>query len=52
MPSSDAVVMDITSDARKMVAAAKERNLLAMANLKMAFQTKNSIWLDLQDHEQ
>jgi hypothetical protein len=41
MPSSDAVVMDIATEQGKMVAKAKERNSLAMANLTMAFQTEN-----------
>jgi hypothetical protein len=41
MPSSDSVVIDITTDAGKMVAAAKKRNALAMANLTMAFPTEN-----------
>jgi hypothetical protein len=41
IPSSDSVVIDITTDAGKMVAAAKKRNALAMANLTMAFQTEN-----------
>jgi hypothetical protein len=36
------VVIDITTDASKIVAAAKERNWLHdMANLTMAFQTEN-----------
>jgi hypothetical protein len=39
MPSSDSVVIDIASDTGKMVAAAKERNALAMANLTMAFES-------------
>jgi Na+-translocating ferredoxin:NAD+ oxidoreductase RnfC subunit len=41
MPSSDLVVIDITTEPGKMVAAAKERNTLAMANLTMAFETEN-----------
>jgi hypothetical protein len=41
MPSSDAVVIDMTSDTGKMIAGAKERDLLAMANLMMSFQTEN-----------
>jgi hypothetical protein len=41
MPSSDSMVIDTTTDAGKMIAAAKERNMLAMANLTMAFKTDN-----------
>jgi hypothetical protein len=41
MPSSDAVVIDMTSDAGKMIAAVKERNELAMSNLTMLFETEN-----------
>jgi hypothetical protein len=41
MPSSDSVVIDLTTDAGKMIAAAKERNSLAMANVTMAFETEN-----------
>ncbi len=41
MPSSDSVVIDLTTDAGKMISAAKERNSLAMANLTMAFETEN-----------
>jgi hypothetical protein len=41
MPSTDAVVIDMTSDNGKKIAAAKERNALAMANLTMAFKTEN-----------
>jgi hypothetical protein len=46
MPSSDLVVIDIITEPEKMVAAAKERNALAMANLTMAnltmtFKTEN-----------
>jgi hypothetical protein len=41
MPSSDAVVIDIATEQGKMVAKAKERNSLAMANLTMAFETEN-----------
>ncbi len=36
-PSSDSVVIDITTEPGKMVAAAKKRNALAMANLTKAF---------------
>jgi hypothetical protein len=41
MPSSDAVVIDITTKAGKKIAAAKEINLLAMDNLTMALETEN-----------
>jgi hypothetical protein len=41
MPSSDSVVIDLTTDAGKMISAAKERNSLTMANLTMAFETEN-----------
>jgi hypothetical protein len=41
MPSSDSVVINLTTGAGKMISAAKERNSLAMANLKMAFETEN-----------
>jgi hypothetical protein len=41
MPSSDAVVIDITTDTGKMIAAGKERNRMATANLTTAFQTEN-----------
>jgi hypothetical protein len=41
MPSRDAVVIDMTSNAGKKIAAAEERNLLAMANLRVAFETEN-----------
>ncbi len=41
LPSSDLVVIDLTTDAGKMISAAKERNSLAMANLTMAFETDN-----------
>jgi hypothetical protein len=41
MPSSDSAVIDLTTDAGKMISAAKERNSLAMANLTMAFETEN-----------
>jgi hypothetical protein len=41
MPSSDAVVIEMTSETGKKIAAAKERNALAMSNLTMAFETEN-----------
>jgi hypothetical protein len=41
MPSGDSVVIDTTTEPGKMVAAAKERNALAMANLTMAFELEN-----------
>ena len=41
LPSSDLVVIDLTTDAGKMISAAKERNSLAMANLTMEFETEN-----------
>jgi hypothetical protein len=41
MPSSDSVVIDLTTDAGKMLSAAKERNSLVMATLTMAFETEN-----------
>jgi hypothetical protein len=41
MPSSDSVVINIATDTGKMVAAAKERSALAMANLTMAFKSEN-----------
>jgi hypothetical protein len=41
MPPSDAVVIYIATELGKKIAAAKERNSLAMANLTMAFETEN-----------
>jgi hypothetical protein len=42
MPASDSVVViDIATDVGKKVAAAKERNARAMANLTMAFQMES-----------
>jgi hypothetical protein len=41
MPSSDAVVIDMTTELGKKIAAANDRNSLAMANLTMAFETEN-----------
>jgi hypothetical protein len=45
MPFSDAVVIDMTSNSGKMIAAAKERKSSSMDNLTMAFQTENSFGL-------
>jgi hypothetical protein len=41
MPLSHLVVIDMSTDAGKIMAAAKERNLLDMSNLAMAFETEN-----------
>jgi hypothetical protein len=41
MPSSDMVVIDLDTNVGEKIAAAKERNLVAMANLTMAFETES-----------
>jgi hypothetical protein len=41
MPSSDSVIINTTTDAAKIMAAVKKRDLLALSNLRRAFETDN-----------